>query len=438
MPPIPGALNNLDRSLVKKTALFGILVLLIVYTTWKGIIPAWTSLHSDFPNYYLSASILLEGKDISHLYDDEWFNRQLQVRGLAEQGKFSPFPPATAFVLLPLAKLPPLAAKRAWTMCNICFLLCIIYLLQKVTFWNWIECAILVLITGQALINNFRLGQLYLMVSCLVVLSHYLIQRGKSGIAGILLGIVAIIKYFPVVFIAGYILSGNWKVGVYSIVTMLALLALQIGVFGTDVFTTYVYKVLVPHLQGDLSMQSPYAIAFQSWESLLRNIFVAHSIENPQPWINWPNGKWIVQALIYSSTIVSTVYILWQARSVSKPFQQWIFLSLPALAALVLSPASASYHFLLLIFPFAMVLLLLKQYQATFWIIGWFVFLYIAIGWVNYNHVWKITEPDGWHIILFYPRLWLLWLLFISYSWFIYRKLMKVHTAAIPFAEENL
>ncbi|QHT69635.1 DUF2029 domain-containing protein [Rhodocytophaga rosea] len=425
--------GTMDRySRTHKIALYILVCLLTLYTIWKGIIPAWKELNSDFPNYYLSSKIVLEGKDMHRLYEDAWFNQKLQELDLAEQGKFSPFPPATAFVMLPIASLKPLTAKRIWTICNICFLLLTIYFLQKITAWHWIFCALLILLTGQALLNNFRLGQLYLMVGCTLVFSHYLVQRGKTGIAGSLLGIVAIIKYFPVVFIAGYAFTGNRRLTIYAISTMLVLVFLQIGVVGTGVFATYLAKVLLPHLQGDLSMQSPYAIAFQSWESVLRNVFVFHPTENPSPLINWPTGKWMVQGIMYACIALTTIYVLWQSHFLQKPVKQWIYLSLPALAAFVLSPASATYHYLMLVFPFAFILLVLKAGEASIVITGWFILLYMGIGWLNYNYVYKVMEPIGWQIFLFYPRLWLLLLLYISYIWFIHLKLIKVHALSFP------
>jgi hypothetical protein len=421
----------------RRMAKYGLLIVLTLYTIWKGILPAWQTLHSDFPNYYLSAKIVLEGKDIHRLYDDEWFNNQLQASRLAQQGKFSPFPPATAFVMLPLAHLPPLTAKRIWTLCNIGFLLWSIYLLQKITSWHWALCALAVLLTGQALINNFRLGQLYMMVSCLIVLSHYLIQQGKNGIAGSLLGTVAIIKYFPVVFIAGYALSGNRRLAIYATGTMLILVALQIGVLGTDVYLQYLSRVLLPHVQGELSMQSPYAIAFQSWESLLRNIFVFHPTENLFPLVNWPAGKGFVQGIIYSFIALTIVYTLWQTRFIHKSLQAWVYLSLPALVAFVLSPASATYHYLMLIFPFTLLVLLLQAWKASITLIGWFVLLYVGTGWLNYTYVYKLVEPRGWHILLFYPRLWLVLLLYGSYVLFIYFRLRDKHTPSFRFPEKK-
>ena len=59
-----------------------LLVLLSMFTIKIGVIPAWNSVNSDFPNYYISARLLTEGADFKHVYDDDWFNAKIRENGM--------------------------------------------------------------------------------------------------------------------------------------------------------------------------------------------------------------------------------------------------------------------------------------------------------------------------------------------------------------------
>ena len=76
----------------------GLLVLLALFVFYRGVLPGFRQVDSDFPNYYTAAKIVADGKDVNRLYDDSWFQSQIRSYGMQLQGKFSPFPPVTALV----------------------------------------------------------------------------------------------------------------------------------------------------------------------------------------------------------------------------------------------------------------------------------------------------------------------------------------------------
>src|SRR5579862_5249150 len=49
----------------------------------RGVLPATHTMTSDFPNYYTAACIVREHGDGSRLYDDAWFQQQVQHCGFA-------------------------------------------------------------------------------------------------------------------------------------------------------------------------------------------------------------------------------------------------------------------------------------------------------------------------------------------------------------------
>ena len=87
------------------------------------------------------------------------------------------------------------------------------------------------------------------------------------------------------------------------------------------------------------------------------------------------------------------------------------------LAALVVLPASATYHFILLLFPLALLLRneILTQKSRTILVV-----LYCAIGFIPYGIAFRVAETAG--VLFAFPRLLSVFLLFIVASWVLSRK----------------
>src|SRR6202042_769991 len=67
-----------------------------------------------FSAYYTAARLLLEGADISRVYDDAWFQSKIEAFGLRHvRDIFNVQPPTMTLLLVPVAWLPPLAARVA-------------------------------------------------------------------------------------------------------------------------------------------------------------------------------------------------------------------------------------------------------------------------------------------------------------------------------------
>ena len=392
-----------------------LLVLLSMFTIKIGVIPAWNSVNSDFPNYYISARLLTEGADFKNVYDDDWFNAKIRENGIEQQGKFSPFPPATAFVMLPLTPFSPLTAKRIWTVVNIVLLGANVWLLQKITGWQLISSANFLLLSGIGLINNFRFGQLYLLLLFVILLSYRCVTLRRQTAAGGLLGLGAAVKYVPVVYLAGFAINRNWRTPFAGMLAIFGVTAIEIIVFGSDVYRYFFAEVLLPHLDGRLSSQDTYAIAFQSWNTFFRHVFVADVASNPAPLIDWAAGYRIGKLIVTAAVAGLTGFAMWRLHHTNHPSRLALDLAIIGIAAMLLLPATATYHFLLLAFPVALFLSHLRdesQFSARFLILG----SYAAIGFVTLIPFtrWKYS---GWEILLAFPRLWLMTVLFGAAIW---------------------
>src|ERR1051325_4762345 len=59
-----------------------ILLLLVGMFLWRGFIPGWKTLNTDFSNYYLAARLYRQGSALDQVYDWAWFIRQKDHAGI--------------------------------------------------------------------------------------------------------------------------------------------------------------------------------------------------------------------------------------------------------------------------------------------------------------------------------------------------------------------
>lgn len=360
------------------------LLMLVLVQILKGIYPAMTDVRSDFPNYYVSSKLLLEGKDLSDLYSNQHFNDLIHSYGMEQDGKFAPFPPPTAFIMLPVAGFQPITAKRIWTCINILLLYGVIVLFSRISKLKLQQSATLVLLSGVSLFNNFYLGQVYLLVLFMWMLSWIYAEK-RSGWSGLLLALGIAIKYLPVVTLPALLIRKNFKVILATIISLTGIALLSIIIIGVKPCNDFINSVLFDHLNGNLEGQSSYAFAFQSWNSLALNLFSRDSIINPDPVFDWTEGVFVLKIIVFLGLISTLVYTLYRLRNHRELASYSVIFS--SLFALAFSPASASYHLLLLLFPFALLIGLQKENERfiSFLICSLFVFGFsgIVLDFVN-------------------------------------------------------
>lgn len=387
---------------------FTLIALLGVLIFWRGILPAFTRIDTDFPNYYTASRLVLEGKDVSRLYDDAWFNAQIASYGIAVEGKFSPFPPPTVFIMLPIASLSPGTAMTVWTILNIAALVGVVLLLKRTTRKSLWWVLLLVLFSGHALINDFRFGQCYLMLALLIILGYVLWTRNHPLAAGVLLGVGAAIKYFPLAYIPLMVLRKQWKMLAAFVLTIAGINGLAMATVGTGAYEEFFNNILMHHLSAN--MQDPFSSVFQSWNSLFRRLFVADGMLNPSPLFNWPAGFMLLTAVVVGTVIwISAAQIL-QLQQIQHTSAFSLQFSLLTITCLAILPASATYHFLLLIFPVA--LLISSVALPAVKLQNWVVAVYATVGVLPYHFV-KGFDGQGVLTLVAYPRLWLMAIMFI-------------------------
>ena len=379
-----------------------------LFIVWKGIIPAFTDVDTDFPNYYTSSRLVLEGKDISRLYDDNWFQEQMTAYGIEQQGKFSPFPPVTAFIMIPLAMLSPQGALRVWTVINIIVLITTAIVLTKIADKDWRWSCLLILGGGVALINNFRFGQWYLILAFLMLMGYYFLERKRLSTAGILFGIGAAFKYFPIVVLPILLLNKQWSAVLSFILTIALIYCVGLVTFGTQLHSEFFSRVLNEHISGNI--QNPFSATFQSWNSLLRRLFMYDPLLNPLPVVNSTLLFQGIKDVIIATVAGASCWALKLTYRIREKEKLAVQVALITIGGMLLLPASATYHFLILVLPLG--LLLRGKNHWNIWqkiLVGSF----LMIGFLPYRY-FRDFDGKQWLTVLAYPRLWLATIMFIA------------------------
>lgn len=386
---------------MKHSAKHILLLLLISFQFWFGIKPGLERPQSDFPNYYTSSRMILQGISLSDAYDDAWFQEKISAYGFQERGKFSPFPPPTAFAMLPMAWLQPMYAKYAVTLVNIGLLFLIALLFRRISKFGFTDCLIVLLLTGIGLANNFLLGQFYLCLLLLVTFGYILYLKNSDSASGLLWGAGMAVKYVPFIFIPFMILEKRWKAIVAMLVVFIASNGLAMFCFGIDVYKGFISSVLFNHINGDLSSQSPYAYAFQSWNSFLRNCFVFDPDENPQPLID---SVFLFNAV---RVVISSIYITTAAVTIIKVRRHSeLMICVSLLFLLAILPASATYHYVLLSFPFILLINWLRENKGSAYLML-LTSLYASVGFLPFI-INELLEGYELPLVLAFHRLWII------------------------------
>jgi hypothetical protein len=414
----------------KGAAAAALLIALAGFVLVRGVVPALTTLDSDFPNYFAAARIVAAGGSAERLYDDSWFQQQIrkELPGAPARGKFGPFPPPTALLLVPLARLSPLAALRVTTAVSLLCLLCSIGLLARIVPLGLVDSAILVLLSGYAVCSDLRFGQPYIEVSAACILGYYAWLKGRPLLAGACFGIFAPIKYVPGFILIYFALRRQWKVALSGVATAAAVVLAGIAVLGWKVHQVFLSAVLGNHLVGKLSLQDPFTASFQSFDTLFRRLFVFDATANPHPWLALPGLQIVAVAMTKAALLVLAIATLVRVARAEPANSTAPSLGLLGILVLLIAPATATYHFVLLWLPVGLLLGCLLRERAHLHaalLIG----LYALIGFFPYGHV-SGFEGRGGLTILAYPRLLLLLAMFMVACHFLWDHARPLSTAA--------
>ncbi|HVO47872.1 MAG TPA: glycosyltransferase family 87 protein [Steroidobacteraceae bacterium] len=411
-------------------SLHGLGLLLLAWCAWlavvRGVIPALSRVDTDFPNYYTSARIALEGGAVERFYDDAWFQEQIHRHGMDELGQFSPFPPPTALLLMPLARLQPLTALRIVTVVSLLSLAVAIVLLARILQWRAWTAALFVLLSGHAIHTGLRFGQPYILMSALCILGYYLYQKGRPVLAGVVLAVFVPIKYFPATVIGCMALQRQWRVLLASSATVLAISLLSVAILGWPVHRTFLMAVFGVHLTGQLGL--PLSATVQSFDTLFGQLFLYDPVWNPSPLRASATLQWVFTTGLKAAVLLTTAATLVRLAGMRGRDALPPAIGIVGLAALLVAPGTATYHFVVLWLPVGLLLIAMRS-APLLW--GLTLGLYACLGFIPYGLVARFSER-GWLTPLAFPRLWVLVALFVVAVYWAWTHSPSIQGAAHP------
>jgi len=415
-PDVPAGSSGVaaSRLLRRPSGRVLVLIALVVLTLLvivRGVIPATRQIDSDFPNYLTAARIVAGHGPTERLYDDAWFLGEIHAYlGSDAVGRFAPFPPPTALVLVPIAGLEPLNALRVMTVASVGCLVLSIVLLARLLAWDRLETALFVLASGHAIFNGLRLGQIYILVATTCILGYYACARGRQVRGGLWLGLFLPIKYFPLTIVAALALVKSWRAVAGAAISAVSVIGLSILILGWDIHRQFLDSVLGRHLLLHIRGQSEFATAYQSFDTLFRRLFTFDAAENPTPpWpIPWLAGP--LTALTKAALVLAAVAVLTRLLR-REPHALAPCVGILALLTLLIAPGTATYHFVLLWLPVGLLSVHLLRRHAR-WAALSILLLYALIGLLPFSHLLGSDTP----VLLAYPRLAMLLTMFIVAS----------------------
>jgi Glycosyltransferase family 87/WD40-like Beta Propeller Repeat len=376
-----------------------LLLFLLLLFAVRGLIPAWSHLDADFPNYYLVARLWREGYPVERVYDWVWFQRQKDHAGIDKAlVGFTPSTLTSALIVLPLSSLSPLQASRCWLVISLGFLLSAAAILKQVTRLTWQRIGVIMFLAVTPLQKNFLLGQVYSVVLFLLALGVWSYFKDRQFLSGVVLASAAAINIYLVLFLVFFAMKKRWRAACGVIAGIASASVLSIYLFGADACRIYLREVFPWQLRGEIN--DPYAIDWDSLNALVRRLFIAEPELNPAPVAHLPSLYALLHSLTYSFIFIAFLWAIGsEGENSSRDKLEWasyLFL------LLLLSPGPLPFHFVALILTVALAVDYLLARGQVAWA-GSFVALY-ALTCMPYDRLYRMN-PSGWRSLLFAPRL---------------------------------
>jgi hypothetical protein len=265
------------------------------------LVPAWRSLTSEFPDYYLAAELYHRDIPLDRVYEWTWFQRQNDHLGVRDGlVSFAPNPPTSVLTMLPLTRLQPLAAKRVWLALSLILFALSIYVLHRVTSLGWRRLLLISLLCVLPLHVDFLYGRHYVFILFLICVAYYAARQNKYLTCGALWSAAAAVKLFPALAVILFVRKRNWRALLGFVLCGAALAAISMFLFGAEVHRVFFHEVLSQASRGD--WLGPYALSQNSFITLWSRLFLIEPELNPSPWIDSP--------VLYAVAMAATVTIL--------------------------------------------------------------------------------------------------------------------------------
>jgi hypothetical protein len=392
-----------------------LLAVLLAQMGLRSAPKAWHTLGSDFPNYYLAARLMRERYDTTRIYEWIWLQRQKDHRAIDQRTVgMVPITPFSTVFVYPFSSMPALTAKHFWLILNLGLLLATLALLQSLTSLSWRH-VFLIAALSVPLRMNFLLGQYYILLLFLLTLACWLYVAQRRFMAGLLVGLAAGLKIFPIVYLLLFLRKRDWRAFAGGVLASLGSFAASILLFGWELNRIYLAQVLPATFRGEAL--APYNLQAASLSSLLHRLFIYEPQLNPHPAVNVPWMFSLLHPLLQMVVVAPAILLI--APDDHSPGRVRLEWAAILLASLAISTSPASYLFTLLILPVALIAGSLREEGNHLWA-AVLLSLYVAVGFAG----GKSGGGEGWAALVAVPRLYVL-ILLVMFSYLILLRLYQ-------------
>jgi hypothetical protein len=320
-----------------------------------------------FGAYYAAAHVVASDAETIRLYDDNWFQRQIDETGLTIRDIYRPNPPTTAVLLRPLASLDHDPARVIWTVLSLVAVFASIAVVVWLTGLRglWIPAILALVLIYQPLLANVDQAQAYGLLFGLLTLAWYGYREERYRLFGILLGLIFAFKTLGVIIWGILVIERRWWAIAWGCCALVGVLLLSLTRVDLDTWRAYGEQLVRLGDRPELAVT-----AYQTQSGLIRQLLASDPNWNPEPIADAP-------AAVFLLAMVSTVVVL----LVSGHGAYWsgdrdLTFALAVIITVFLSPLSLDYHYTLLLLPIV-ILIARSATQPSSW---WFrIVLLVAI-----------------------------------------------------------
>jgi hypothetical protein len=232
------------------------------------------------------------------------------------------------------------------------------------------------------------------------------------------MGLFAPIKYFPVLMLACFALGKEWRVVLGGVVAIAGVALVSISVLGWQLHQIFLLQIFGNHLTGHLSLQDqgvPLTAVYQSFDTLFNRLFVFDPLRNPQPLLAAPLLRTVSLVTMKGAIALAAVATLVKLARGGTSTAVAPSIGILGILVLLIAPATATYMCVLLWLPVALLIdyfLARGARMPSYFILG----AYTLIGFIPWRYTYPF-EGRGGLTVLAYPRLLLLFAMFVGCVW---------------------
>jgi hypothetical protein len=268
--------------------------------------------------------------------------------------------PVYAWIFRPLAGLPFTTATRLWLIVNMALTLVSIGLLYLARPWQvdrvvgrwrfaWI---VFLALTFQPVLDNMWHGNISALIFACFCLSYWLLRRDRSFLAGLALGVIMPLKFYPALFLLYFAWRRNWRFVAGSVVSSAAILALSLWTGGLPGNLEYFQMVWAQLRGGGIPAFNNQSIDGFLLHALTRGDVNAWEAVSVPVWLTFARLALIL------ATVGATVWVLRRRpeRTNNPLLAQDLDLALVICVLLLTSPITWYHYYIWLLFPLIILL----------------------------------------------------------------------------------